>query len=68
MTGVQTCALPISYEKDFFTAVDLIAEPEVGRLTFEMDRELARKGFLIYEKMKASDLKKRVNKGYKCIH
>lgn len=57
----------LAYEKDFFTAVDLISEPEVGRLTFEMDRELARKGFQIYEKMKAGDLKKRVNKGYKCI-
>lgn len=43
----------LTFEKDFFTAVDLIAEPEIGRLTFEMDRELARKGFQIYQKMKA---------------
>lgn len=43
----------IAFEKDFFTAVDLITKAEIGRLTFEMDRGLARKGFQIYQNIKA---------------
>ena len=43
----------LTFEKDFFTAVDLIPEPDIGRLTFEVDRELARKAFQIYRKMKS---------------
>jgi 8-oxo-dGTP pyrophosphatase MutT (NUDIX family) len=43
----------IAFEKDFFTAVDLITESELSRLTFEIDRELGRKGFQIYQKIKA---------------
>lgn len=41
------------FEKDFFTAVDLITAAEIDRLTFEIDRDLARKGFQIYQNMKA---------------
>jgi 8-oxo-dGTP pyrophosphatase MutT (NUDIX family) len=45
----------LAFEKDFFTAVGLITEAEIGRLTFEMDRELARKGFQIYQKLKSGN-------------
>lgn len=50
---MDTISGELTFEKEFFTAVDLITEPEIGRLTFEMDRELARKAFQVYQKKKA---------------
>ena len=45
----------IAFEKEFFTAVSLIDETQVGLLTFEPDRQLARKGFLLYNDLMKQD-------------
>ncbi len=42
---MEAISCEIALEAEFFTAARLISEQEIGLLSFESDRELAKKGF-----------------------
>lgn len=43
----------ITFEKEMFSAVNLITEAQISLLAFEPDRQLARQGFQIYQNFSA---------------